>query len=250
MTPRQQRKRLEESLRLNREWLTRQAVVTPEARHVVKLTGPARRAALYNERFPGRPPLVYGQGMVAGTWMIGSCYKNPNPLYGAYPHGYLERVHAMFPDARNILHVFSGGLTAENALSHVGLLPGHEPGGGRVSPKVTLVDMHGPDKGRHPTWKGDLHDYCDQPGAADRHDLVLADPPYSAADSITYDCKMVNRAKVMRSLHRVTKPGGNLVWLDQVWPMHRKDMWKTWGTIGLVRSTNHRVRMVSCFEAQ
>lgn len=38
--------------------------------------------------------------------------------------------------------------------------------------------------------------------------------------------------------------------IDQVWPMHRKAEWKTWGTIGLVRSTNHRMRLVSMFEAK
>jgi hypothetical protein len=38
------------------------------------------------------------------------------------------------------------------------------------------------------------------------------------------------------------------VWLDQVWPMHRKDEWRTVGRILLQRSTNHRVRLVSIFE--
>jgi hypothetical protein len=217
-----------------------------------KLNNVAARADNYNRAFPKRPPLAYGNGMVAGCWMIGACYKNPNPLYGAYPHGYLERVHAMFPDARTILHVFSGGLTHDNACMAAWPDPAWVMNqnfkAGRWG--MELVDMHGPDKGRYPTWQGDLHDFCDLPEKAKQFDLVLADPPYSAADSITYDCKMVNRGKVMRSLHNVTKPGGNLVWLDQVWPMHRKAQWKTWGTIGLVRSTNHRMRLVSMFEAQ
>jgi hypothetical protein len=33
-----------------------------------------------------------------------------------------------------------------------------------------------------------------------------------------------------------------------VWPMHRKDEWRTVGRIMLVRSTNHRVRCVTIFE--
>ena len=82
-----------------------------------------------------------------------------------------------------------------------------------------------------------------------RFDLLLVDPPYSAEDAKKYDCPPANRGVIMRALRRVCKRGGNLVWLDQVWPMHRKVEWKTWGTVGLVRSTNHRVRMVSMFEA-
>ena len=54
----------------------------------------------------------------------------------------------------------------------------------------------------------------------------------------------------MRELHRVTKPGGNMVWLDQKWPMHTKKQWKTWGTVGLVRSTQHRMRLITFFERQ
>ena len=83
---------------------------------------------------------------------------------------------------------------------------------------------------------------------AGRFDLVLADPPYSSKDAEVYGTPMPNRAKVMRALARVTRPGGNLVWLDTRWPMHRKDQWRCWGHVALVRSTNHRVRLVSMFE--
>jgi hypothetical protein len=216
------------------------------------------RARFYNEAFPARPALGYSNGWVTGTWAIGACYKNPNKLYGAYPYGYLDRVHSMFPDARKILHVFSGGLTEEQAMSQVGWVrkgnhsiysSSEEPFKGLfplADVGMQLVDMHGPEDGRYPTWQGDVTAMPEE--WAGRFDLVLADPPYSAADAVKYDCPPPNRAKVMRELHRVTANGGNLVWLDQVWPMHRKDMWKTWGHIGLVRSTNHRMRLVSMFQ--
>jgi hypothetical protein len=215
------------------------------ARH---LSNTARRADLYNKAFPGRPPLAFGgsSGMVTGCWMIGSCYKNPNPLYGAYPHGYLERVHAMFPDAKRILHAFSGGLTMGDAL-RAAVGPDWQTTDDDL--EIYLVDTHGPDQGRYPTWMGDIRDFCDQFNMHGRFDLILADPPYSAEDAEKYDCPPPNRAKIMRALRKVAAPGANLVWLDQVWPMHRKDEWKTWGTIGLVRSTNHRVRLVSMFQA-
>ena len=219
----------------------------------------AQRAINYNKAFRKRPPIIAGNGMVTGTWMIGACYKNPNPLYGAYPHGYLERVHAMFPDAQKILHVFSGGLTKENACRAAWpdwFCNGTDLTGAEIyrelqcitNHSIELVDIHGPDQGRYPTWQGDLLNMPEEWN--DRFDLILADPPYSAEDAVKYDCPPPNRRKIMEALHRVAKPGGNLVWLDQCWPQHKKAQWKTWGTIGLVRSTNHRMRLVSMFEAQ
>jgi hypothetical protein len=211
---------------------------------------PAKRAMAYNYAFPDRPPLAAhmpqgGPQWVAGTWLIGACYKNPNPLYGAYPHGYLERVHSMFPDARQVLHVFSGGLTFENARVAAWPQPQKPDLGGEFG--LELVDVMGPDQGRHPTWQGDL---MDMPAEwAGRFDLILADPPYSYADAEHYGTPMVNRAAVIRRLREVCCKGGNLVWLDQCWPQHRKDQWRTWAHIGLVRSTNHRMRLVSMFQA-
>lgn len=241
-----ERKKMQAKMRKNEDdlrglpaWAISATTGTPHDYGTVE--GPWDRARLYSRAFPDRPALHFNNGWVTGTWAIGACYKNPNKLYGAYPYGYLERVHSMFPDARKILHVFSGGMTVEHAFLPV--RANFPP----VSPvTIELVDMHGPDEGRYPTWQGDVTAMPEE--WADRFDLVLADPPYSAADAVKYDCPAPNRAKVMRELHRVTANGGNLVWLDQVWPMHRKDMWKTWGHIGLVRSTNHRMRLVSMFQ--
>lgn len=195
-------------------------------------TGPKQRAAFYSENFSGGVPLSATDSWLTGTWLIGSCYKNPNPIYGAYPHSYLDRVMSMFPEANQILHIFSGGLRAETLPSgrH------HE-----------LVDIHGPSKGRYPTWQGDVLNLPD--AWIGKFDLILADPPYSPADAEKYEVKMPDRKKVFESVRRVCRTGGNMVWLDQVWPMHRKSQWKCWGMIGLVRSTNHRVRLVSMFEA-
>ncbi len=207
------------------------------------------RAGHYNAAFPDRPPLAYGNDWVTGTWCIGACYKNPNPLYGAYPRGYLERVHSMFPDARRILHAFSGGMTkthaAEVATKYTGVsydLSFCQPGEGVMH----LVDSKGCDEGRYPTIQCSVESI---PLDTKYFDLILADPPYSSEDSEKYGVKHPNISKVMRELRRVARPGANLVWLDQKWPMHRKTDWKTWGHIGLVRSTNHRMRLVSMFEA-
>lgn len=209
---------------------------------------PSTRAHFYSLAFPKRPRLAthgHGEGeWVTGAWLIGNCYRATNPIYGAYPPGYLVRVHSMFPDARKVLHVFSGGLTFDAAMKPL------QEATRRYevdSPELELVDAMGPAEGRSPTWQGDV---CAMPAEwAGRFDLILADPPYSAADAVRYGYPMPQSRKVMRELRRVAQPGANLVWLATDWPMHRKDEWRTWAHIALVRSTNNRVRLVSMFEA-
>src|SRR6185312_11706222 len=79
------------------------------------------------------------------------------------------------------------------------------------------------------------------------YDLVLADPPYSIEDAERYQTTMVKRNAVMRALKRV-RGGTHVVWLDQVLPMYRKDIFAIGAVIGMVKSTNHRFRMVTIFE--
>lgn len=209
---------------------------------------PHRAARNYARAFPKYPPLSAHGGWLAGTWMIGNNYRRTNDLYGAYPPSYLKRVHSMFPEARRVLHLFSGGLTEQDAAAFIeGVEVDHE--GDMHADKdfdLDLVDSKGPDEGRYPTHQGDVTDLPEE--WASKFDLVLADPPYSADDAKKYGVKMPNIPKVMREAARVTKPGGNLVWLSTSFPMYRSDQWKLWGTIQLLRSTNHRVRGVFIFE--
>ena len=78
--------------------------------------------------------------------------------------------------------------------------------------------------------------------------LIIADPPYTPEDAKKYGYKMPNRKKVLSECYKVVCPGGYLVWLDTRVPMWRKKEWKMVGTIGIVRSSNHRVRMVFIFK--
>lgn len=199
----------------------------------------AMRAAAYTATFPSRPPLqVVTEGVgrrkydvLYGQFVIGNDYRNKTRFYGAYPAGYLARVEALFPDVflrpdvkQRVLHVFSGSLPAGDYLRCDIAQPAEFP----CSVYDLPVDLAR--RGRPP------------------FDLILADPPYTAQDAVRYQTPMVNRAKVMRSLAEVTRLGGHVVWLDTVWPMFRKSEWRTVGRIGVTRSTNHRVRMVSIFE--
>ena len=161
---------------------------------------------------------------ILGIWVMGNCYQVDSSFYGGYPHGYLKRVKALFPDKSNILHLFSGKVD-------LGALPGD------------TVDL---DASLEPTFVDDAQDLSSVP--IDRYDLILADPPYSVEDAEHYMPTMVKRNKVMRALGVKAKRGTHVVWLDQVLPMYRKDQWNMVGIIGMVKSTNHRFRVVTIFE--
>ena len=166
---------------------------------------------------------VAEDGRVVGTWIMGNDYRVKSSYYGGYPAGYLRRVSALFPDKRHILHVFSGKVD-------LSAMPGD------------TIDVN-PDLS--PTFIANAHDLSDVP--LGRYDLVLADPPYSVEDAERYQTTMVKRNVVMRSLAAGMASGAHVVWLDQVLPMYRKDEWAIEAVIGMVKSTNHRFRMVTVF---
>ena len=129
----------------------------------------------------------------------------------------------MFPDAENILHLFSGSLKDDVPGDRLDVNPDLDPD--------ICVDAH------------NLSEAVEK-----KYELILADPPYSNEDAERYGTSMVNRNKIVKECSKVLAKGGNLIWLDQVLPMFRKDDLKMWLTIGLVRSTNHRFRVVTGFE--
>ncbi len=167
---------------------------------------------------------VGGDGRMLGIWVMGNSYQVQSGYYGGYPHGYLKRVKALFPDKENVLHIFSGKVD-------LGALPGD------------TVDI---DESLEPTYCDDVQDLSTVP--VGNYDLILADPPYSVEDAEHYKPTMVKRNKVMRALGQKAKKGTHVVWLDQVLPMYRKDQWDMVGIIGMVKSTNHRFRVITIFE--
>lgn len=165
---------------------------------------------------------VSADGKVVGTWIMGNDYRVASAYYGGYPAGYLRRIRALFPDKTRPLHVFSGKVDLK-------ALPGD------------TVDIN---PALNPTFVDDAQTLGRVP--VGRYDLVLADPPYSVEDADRYQTSMVKRNAVMRALQRV-EPGTHVVWLDQVLPMYRKDKFAIDAVIGMVKSTNHRFRVVTIF---
>lgn len=169
-----------------------------------------------------RSLFIAEDGRVVGTWIMGNSYRVASGYYGGYPAGYLKRIWSMFPDKQRALHVFSGRVD-------LAALPGDT-----VDSNADL----------NPTYVDDAHTLLNVP--LGRYDLVLADPPYSVEDAERYQTSMVKRNKVMDALQGVNA-GTHVVWLDQVLPMYRKDAWTIEAVIGMVKSTNHRFRMVTIF---
>ncbi|MGH7071275.1 MAG: hypothetical protein ACREFO_14855, partial [Acetobacteraceae bacterium] len=129
---------------------------------------------------------------------------------------------ALFPEKRRILHLFSGKVDLDT-------LPGDTVD---INPRM------------NPTFVDDAQTLRNVP--LDDYDLILADPPYSVEDAERYRTTMIRRNVVMRALGQTT-PGAHIVWLDQVLPMYRKDVFAVEAVIGMVKSTNHRVRVITVF---
>lgn len=172
-------------------------------------------------KFP-RSLFTAEDGRVVGTWIMGNDYRVKTGYYGGYPAGYLRRVRALFPDKRRVLHIFSGKVD-------LAALPGD------------TVDINAE---LGPTYVDDAQTLTGVP--LENYDLILADPPYSVEDAERYQTTMVKRNTVLRALQRVNA-GTHIVWLDQVLPMYRKDIFDIEAVIGMVKSTNHRFRVVTVF---
>jgi 16S rRNA G966 N2-methylase RsmD len=130
---------------------------------------------------------------------------------------------ALFPDKTKTLHLFSGKVDTTT-------FPGD------------TVDLN---PATQPTYVDDAQTLTNVP--LESYDLVLADPPYSVEDAEHYQTTMVKRNKVMQALGQRLPADAHVVWLDQVLPMYRKDQFSVDAVIGMVKSTNHRFRVVTVF---
>lgn len=162
-------------------------------------------------------------GRIVGTWIMGNNYTVKSEYYGGYPYGYLRRIKALFPDKKSVLHLFSGKVDLET-------FPG----------KTVDCNIE-----TQPDFVDDAQSLTSVP--VEKFDLVLADPPYSVEDCDHYQTTMIKRNLVMRALGSRLNPGAHVVWLDQVLPMFRKDQFVLEATIGMMKSTNHRFRLVTIF---
>ena len=174
----------------------------------------------YHKKFPKYPPSLFlSNNQILGIWVMGNNYTTKTNLYGAYPHGYLERIYALFPlIPQKSLHLFSGSLEDNEDYDKVDYNTG-----------INAEEM------------SDIlpHNF---------YERIYADPPYSVEDCERYGCCMVKRNIVFKECFKIMKQGGVLVWLDQVLPQYKKTEFKILGRIGMVKSTNHRFRVITIFK--
>jgi len=177
------------------------------------------RVQNYHNNFPKYSKLLINNNVIEGIWVMGNNYTTKTDLYGAYPYGYLERIYSMFPlIPKKTLHLFAGSLPESEEYDKVDFNVG-----------INAEEM------------SDIlpHDF---------YELILADPPYSIEDCDHYGCCMVKRNVVFKECFKVMKKDGFLIWLDQVLPNYKKDEWNIVGRIGMVKSTNHRFRVITIFQ--
>lgn len=158
----------------------------------------------------GQKQIAFGCGFVKamsaadeetiyGTWMGGQDYQNASKLYGAYPKGYLDRVFALFGDAKRVLHLFSGSLTHQQ-VHFAWQKYGTNLTSGLQGPAQIRFDnaVHPASAAAKPDVIGNAEtlvatlEACSQsrPDLWQHirlpYDLILADPPYRLPDQRRY----------------------------------------------------------------
>ena len=194
----------------------------------------SKRLARYSD-VTGMPQSMFvdATGRINGVWIMGNNYRRASKdLYGSYPHGYLKRMRALFEkeceNPKQVLHLFAGGID-----EYKGVIPG-----------TTLDERFEVS----PTYRGKAEILLRQRRVLKDKRIVFADPPYSVEDAEHYQTTMVKRNLIMTLLSAGLCRGAFVVWLDQVLPMYRKTDFRIIGVIGMMKSTNHRFRVVTIFE--
>jgi len=177
------------------------------------------RIERYHKKYDKYSRLLVNRGVIEGIWVMGNNYTTKTTLYGAYPYQYLERIFTLYPLVKGkTLHLFSGSLPDSEDYDKVDYNTGLD------AETFSEVIPH------------------------DFYELILADPPYSVEDCERYGCCMVKRNVVFKQAYNVLKKGGILIWLDQVLPNYKKIEFQIVGRIGMVKSTNHRFRVITIFK--
>lgn len=180
-------------------------------------------------------PLIAHGNSICGFWWFGHWYNTTRLssgeyYYGAYPHGFVDRVMLLFKDILDrsdsrILHLFSGTIIGDNNKSITF----------DINPKVS------------PNAVGDAQQ-LDIYFPNSYFDIILADPPYDN-NYVKYGTEKFSRKSVVSKCSIILKSGGFLLWLDTIIPQWRKvDGWLYRGNIGIAMSTNHKARALTILQ--
>lgn len=156
-----------------------------------------------------------------GEWDYGQNFKNVSAYKGSYALQDLVRLNACIPNMGKLLHLFSGALPAgpycrlDNNFAVLGQM--------RLG-----FDACGDAEEAH------LYFFPDY------FDVVMADPPWSKYHSEEiYNCSLVDKTLVLKSVHKILKPGGILIWKDFSKPIWNGSQYDYLGRICIDPSSGH-----------
>lgn len=157
------------------------------------------------------------------VWLCERPFISP-AFYGTYPHGFLSKALALFPNAKDILHCPSGSLTG---------------------PGVTMDAVR--DELRCPQVVGDA---AHLPFADNSFDLMMSDPPYKDKDSKKYGMPPFPLHEMMLEAHRVVRPGGYFALLHLWCPSYNYNHWDLDGWVTVITGQQQYVRLFSIFKSK
>ena len=159
--------------------------------------------------------------------------------YGAYPSGFLGRARALLGVTLTdpLLHVCGGSAKLYPAASGPGLGPHDCTLDIDAETKPDIVwDVR--EKLPLPSYEGD------KPWPA-----ILADPPYTEADSAKYRVDALPSANdLLKKCLAAVRPGGRVGMLHYVWPQPPREGVRSIACIGVIVGFNNRMRVYSVFE--
>lgn len=204
---------------------TTEEVTFPGLRGAGGLT-PAERAAAFSRRFPRYAGFIVHNGRIYTTWIVAAAAvpQNRAEHYGAFPPHLLERIMALFPDKRRVLHLFAGTARTEGAITY------------------DVDGTHGP------TIRDDVRNLLAHRDELRGVELVVADPPYEDRDFAKYGTSPFDKQACIRDLAEVLEPGACLAWLDVRAPAYSGEKWDLIGYAGAVVGLNTRMRVLTMLE--
>lgn len=191
----------------------------------------ADRIANYQSHFPNHPHFMTNSegryDRIYGMWHLGTNSLRDDEHYGAYPPTLAERILALFPDRKTIIHLFSGSIPDN-------------------PPRVITYDVM-------PKFKPTI---CDDVANIARHAshfnkeglLVMADPYYEQPDFDRMKQTPINKKKVLDDLAGICPSGTFLTWLDTSPVIFNSKVWQEVGLIGVRVSYNTRYRGLQVFQ--